>query len=88
MQCIKVLLFYTYRYCKKLYPKFNLDFLSATNASNGVSFKDGDADLELKEKTERPVFLSQPVLLSEVEEPPIQQTSFCEHWVTLDNNVF
>ena len=59
---------------KKLYPNFKLDVLSTTNqmnTQNGISLKEDD--LELKEKTE------QPVLLSQVDEPPIQQTSFCEH---------
>lgn len=69
-----------YRHLKKLYPNFKLDVLSTTNqmnTQNGISLKEDD--LELKEKTEQPVFLSQPVLLSQVDEPPIQQTSFCEH---------
>lgn len=74
-----------YRHYKKLYPKVKLDIISASNQinvnGNGVSLKEDD--LELKEKTERPVFLSPPVLLSEVDEPPIEQTSFCEYKVTV-----
>ena len=62
-----------------------LDDISASNQinvnGNGVTSKEDD--IELKEKTERPVFLSPPVLLSEVDEPPIQQTSFCEYKITV-----
>ena len=68
-----------------MYPKLSLDVVSASNQinanGNGVSLKEDD--LELKEKIERPVFLTQPVLLSEIEEPPIQQTSFCKYYVVV-----
>ena len=47
---------------------------------NSVSFRD---NIELREASERPVFVSPPVLLSEVDEPLIQQTSFCEYKLTV-----
>ena len=77
-----LLLFYRYKHFKKFYPTLSTQVISGSNQinanGNDVSPKD---NLELKETSERPVFLSQAVLLSDTDEPEIQQTSFCEYTV-------
>ena len=75
-------LFYRYKHFKKFYPTLSTQVISSYNQinanANDVSPKD---NLELQEISEQPVFLSQPVLLSDIDEPEIQQTSFCENTV-------
>ena len=66
-----------HRQYKKFYPKFTLSASNHITTSNSITLKEDD--FELGEKMEQPVSLSQPVLLSLVEEPPIKQTSFCKH---------